>query len=674
MALSILLFYAGTFLAIPNKSVYDADKQLWYDEYPYSMEESAMNSRDELFNVLDNTFSPESARDFAVGLTDYYRAPGTSGFQIAMDQVESALRDAGLDVTVDEPVIEDAWEPNEASLSVVDPVHESLIDFDDAPACLAWGSSSTNGKEEFEIVNVGTGESPDDFEEQNVEGKVVYIHGTQRRPGWWEAAGNAVDAGARGIITDYMLYQTPGVREPELVPEAAQLLRLRPAERFIDEDVWAVSIPHDSAIVLDDLLERGSVTIEANIDVEVFDATAPYLEATIPGEVTDETILFCGHASGIKPGANCAEGTGLVVELARALNELADQYKFKRSIKFIVGVEGPVSEEYLKQNPDATEDVITSLTYCSTGHKQSETESCLLLSSSPDSVPHFTNDYLAELADQSPKEADWIGKEGGQELPLLNLSQHYYTPWSDNSRFAQHEIPAPLFMSWPDKCFHSQLLTADVIDPAALRRSALISGVAALELAIADKDEAAAIGRIVAGRSLQRLQSLGANYAMEATPRARRHVEYVKERDIKALNSVTELSDGAADTIDDLELQIQQTAEKVVDSFNDTKESNRGEIAELIPVRTTDDLVARWVGLEYNDLLEIADQLADADENAGWRSLRVVSDEAWNFVDGERTVGEIADAVGFEFEMTIHPEPVHRILKGHEDGGNLRFE
>ena len=471
-----------------------------------------------------------------------------------------------------------------------------------------------------------------------------------------------------------MLYQTPGVREPELVPEAAQLLRLRPAEAFADENIWALSIPHSSATVLNELLEDGSVTVEADIDVDVFDATAPYLEATIPGDNPDETILFCGHASGIEPGANCAEGTGLIVELARALNDLADEYDFRRTVTFIVGVEGPVSEEYLQRHPDATEDVITSLTYCSTGHKQSETDSCLLLSASPDSVPHFTNDYLAELADQSPKEANWIGKEGGQELPLLSLAQHYYTPWSDNGRFAQYDIPAPLFMSWPDRCFHSQLLTADVIDPAPLRRSALISGVAALELAVATEDEAAGIARVVAGRSLQRLQSLGADYAGNGTIRARRHVDFVEKRDLEALASVTDLSADAADTVDELRAQIKETAKQVRTSLDAPTETKRDEVADLVPIRTTDDLVSRWVGLEYDDLLSIADQLAEADDEAGWRSLRVVSDEAWNFIDGERTVGDIADAVGFEFDLRVEPEPVYRILSGHEDGGNLRFE
>jgi len=663
----------GTFMRLPIEAVSDADSHNRQEYCHRGVEWTTMRARDDLFEAVDDAFSPGAARDFAAGLTEYYRAPGTSGFQTAMDRVESELREAGLDVTVDEPVIEGAWEPNHASLSVVEPEQEPLIDFEEAPACIAWASSPTDGPEQFDVVDVGTGESPADFED--VKGEVVFIQGTQRRPGWWEAAGNALDAGARGIVTDYMLYQTPGVREPELVPEAAQLLRLRPSERFADEDIWALSIPHESAQILTELLGEGPVAVEADIDVDVFDTTVPYLEAAIPGQETpEEEILFCGHASGIKPGANCAEGTGLVVELARTLNELADDYEFKRTVKFIVGVEGPVSEEYLKRNPDASERVVTSLTYCSTGHKQSETDSCLLLSSSPDSVRHFTNDYLAELAEQTPKEADWIGKEGGQELPLLSLAQHYYTPWSDNGRFAQSDIPAPLFMSWPDKCFHSQLLTEDVIDPAALRRSALISGVAALELAIAGEDEAAAIARTVAGRSLSRLQRLGGKYSGRSTPRAHRHAEYVAQRDTEALSTVTELSDDVTETVSQLESRIQETVDEVGDSFDTPRETERTGVAELVPVRTTNDLVSRWVGLEYEDLLEIADALADADEEAGWRSLRVVSDEAWNFVNGERTVGEIADAVSFEFDLGVEPEPIYRILEGHETGGNLRFE
>lgn len=639
-------------------------------------------SREDLFEAVDRAFSPDHARDIAVEMTQHYRAPGTSGFHAAMDTVETELRDAGLDVSVDRPPIENAWEPTAASLSMIEPESAPLVDYESAPACLAWSSSATDGPERFEVVDVGTGEDPADFEGVDVTGKVVFVRGTERRPGWWEAAGNALDAGARGIITDYMLYQTPGVREPELVPEAAQLLRLRPSERFADEDIWAFSIPHEASERLVAALDDGSVTVEADIDAETFESDLPYVEATVPGtEKPDETVLFCGHASGIKPGANCAEGTGLVVELARALRSLVDDGTLDpaRSITFILGGEGPVSEHYLDTHPDAAEDVVTTLTYCSTGHRQDETESTLLLSSSPDSVPHYTNDYLAELADLGPKEADWIGKEGGQELPLLSLTQHYYTPWSDNTRFAAVGIPAPLFMSWPDRCFHSQLLTADVIDPRALRRAALISGVAAAELAAAADDTAGSIARIVAGRAADRLRRLGSRYATgDADDRARRHLRYVADRDTEALRTTAELADGdVSDVLSRLTDAVEETATEEIDALGLDGSTERSADADRVPVRTVDagsELVARWTGLAYDDLLAIAADLNADDDEAGWRSLRVVSDEAWNLVDGERTVGDIADAVGFEFDLRIEPGPIGRILEGHAAGGNLRFE
>jgi hypothetical protein len=71
--------------------------------------------------------------------------------------------------------------------------------------------------------------------------------------------------------------------------------------------------------------------------------------------------------------------------------------------------------------------------------------------------------------------------------------------------------------------------------------------------------------------------------------------------------------------------------------------------ANLVPVRANDPIVRHDRApraLDCDDRLRIAGRLAESDEEAGRRSLQVVSTEIWNFVDGERTVGEIADAVG----------------------------
>jgi hypothetical protein len=647
-----------------------------------------MTTRNELIDRFDGAFSPDRAHDFAAQLTDYYRSPGSSGFLEAMEIVTDELSEMAFDeLEVAAEPISNAWEPNAAELWIDGNDRTKLVDFEDAPSCLPWYSTSTPPEgETVEVVDVGTGESPADFEGVDVEGKAVFVHGTERRPGWWKAAELAAERGARGIVTDYLLYQTPGVRTPELVPDATQLLRLRPPDYFVDGDMWAFSITHGAGEKLSERLQtEETVTLEAFVDADTFESELRTVEATIEGtEEPDERVLFCAHASGIEPGANCAEGTGATVETARALTSLIDDGDLpqpKRSITFIVGCEGPVSEQYLEHNPDADEAVQAALNYCSAGHKQSETKSTLLVSQSPDSVPSYLNDYLADVMDAVPKEADWIGKEGGQELPLLSMTQHYYTPWSDNTRLAAAGIPTALFMSWPDRHFHSQFLTEEVIDPAALRRSSVVSGVAAFEIADAGSDRAAAIARTVAGRSVERLTAAGATHAgdgVDDPDEAHSRLDRLAERDIANLRSVLGLapdSERVETLVGDLQADLEAAAERERAALPDAESdgTEQSDVTARTPVRTAEQ-AARWDGLDYEDLQALADDLAAADDEAGWRSLRIVCDEVWNFVDGERTVGDIATAVSVEYDLTIEPEPVHRILEGHAESGNLELQ
>ena len=45
-------------------------------------------------------------------------------------------------------------------------------------------------------------------------------------------------------------------------------------------------------------------------------------------------------------------------------------------------------------------------------------------------------------------------------------------------------------------------------------------------------------------------------------------------------------------------------------------------------------------------------------------SLRIIGDEIWNFADGRRSVNEIADAVGAEFDFDLEPRHVLELFQG----------
>ncbi len=643
-----------------------------------------MPTRRGLFELVDETFDSGRARNIAVSLTDHYRSPGASGYLKAADLIQDAFERSGFDAleVADYPV-KNAWDPINATLAVEKPTAMTLVDYHSSPSCIAWWSDSTGPEGEcLEVVDVGTGETPGDFAGKDVRGKAVFIHGTTRRPGWWEAARMSVERGARGLITDYMLYQTPGIRTPELVPDASQLLRLPEGTR---NRVWAFSISHSASVKLKDLLQGDPVSVRAHVRVQTSDSVVRNLIATIQGsESPEENIFFCAHGSGIKPGANCAEGPGLVVELARTLKTLLDSGQVpgpKRSLKFFVGCEGEGISGYFRDHPDEIHNIITAITYCSPGHKQDETMSNLMLFRSPDSVPGFINDYLVELMDASPKDAEWVERDGGEDLPVIRFTDHYYTPWSDNTRFAAEGIQAPLIMSWPDRYFHSQLLTPDVIDPRVLRRAALVSGVAGLELAAAGREQAGAIARGMAARSVLRLTQVASRYrgGFEDASRASRHLRSVLNQDIQGLRTVLRLvpeahRNAVGESLKELQSMLQDVADREMEDFSGSADYGAGcEVANQIPRRKGTCRPTRWAGLSYADLLKIGEQLAAEDENAGFNSLRVICDETGAFIDGRRTVGEIADAVGFEFGLKIGPLPIYAILRGLETAGCIEF-
>ena len=142
--------------------------------------------------------------------------------------------------------------------------------------------------------------------------------GRARPTGFGHAAALAMEHGAAGIITDYLLYQTSPFRTRESLPEPVQLLRM-PINL---PSAWAISVNYPAAEHLASLARRGAASIWADIRARTFKGEAQNLLADISG--TDEAgqiIHFVAHATaGTKPGANCASGPALMAEMGRVVS------------------------------------------------------------------------------------------------------------------------------------------------------------------------------------------------------------------------------------------------------------------------------------------------------------------------------------------------------------------
>lgn len=534
----------------------------------------------ELSYLLNEYLSGEKAHETVKQITQFYRSPGSAGFHAATNIIADKLRAGGfsdLEVTrypMDGEAVYNhrtmplAWEPYSAVVRMVNPAQQELVNFDSAPSCLAWWSTPTPpGGQTAELIDVGTGESEYDYAGKDLKGKIAYIHSTDKPEGWSYAAGLALEKGAIGILTNYFLYPMPPERIQENAPHNVQLLRLGANSRGKYE-AWACAVDYPTGKMIAELLEIGPVTIHADIQCKLFKGESQNLLATIPGkDLPEESIFFLSHTStGTKPGANCAAGVALTTEVAVTLKKLIDEGKLpqpRRSIKFLFVNEGLGSQAYIASHKDELPSIHASLCFCSAGNDQQKSKSVLTYCKSPDSIPSYLNDFYQYVMDTTVKDKYWVGREE-KDMSSVVFEQVPYTPWSDNSTWAAFGVPSGLVMSWPDMFFHSQLLTADTVDPKVIQRAALTSAVAGYEIANADVHSARFMAGEVFARSQYRLQRLGSDTVHFLNQRtgssldaevqrkvdyALSELDYFVERDAKGLGTLQKLvgKDSSAD-------------------------------------------------------------------------------------------------------------------------------
>lgn len=528
-------------------------------------------------SLLHQELSGERAQATTTAITRFHRPPGASGYHAATNLVAEELRAAGLrdvvsttypldgETIAGEGPLPLAWEPHGAVVRVVSPAPGEVVNMETASSCLAWWSRPTpEGGITAELVDLGTGERDEDYAGNDLTGKIVLIGHTERPGGWMYAARRAMEAGARGILSDYLFYTFAPDRTRTTHPEAVQLLRL-PNQRG-QFDAWACGISYPAAQRLRELLRLGPVTLHADIRCDLFRGHGQNLLATIRGrELPEESVFFIAHCSAATcPCANCAAGPALMVEIARVLNGLIERGELKRprrSVKFLFIIEGLGSRAYIHEHRDELSRTKAAFCFDSVGHDQGKLKSVLLFYRHPDSSPSFINDYFAGVMERAPKDGTWVFADDASIAPV-QFTQAPYTPWSDNHIWAAYGVPSPLIMSWPDLHFHTQFLTADNTDPRVFRRAGVTTALAAYEIADAGAADARAIADEVATRAGFRLAEIANRSVHDMTGAARvngnesdlarvaaradRELTYAAERDRRAVASVATLLSGEA--------------------------------------------------------------------------------------------------------------------------------
>lgn len=650
----------------------------------------------ELDAVFREYFSGARAQSDTAFITQFYRSPGSSGYHEATQFAADAMGEAGADEVVEERYPLDgetrllgrtmppAWEPLEAELDLVSPDQERLIAYPDIPSTLPWwcGSTAPNGVT-VEVVDVGLGLSPAEYEGKPVHGNAVLVRDAEARPSWARAVELARQYGAVGIITDYLHSQSPPWRTRRAVPDAVQLLRLPPRR----DNPWAFSVGFDVAERLAQLARRGPVRIHARVSARTFTGEGRNVIATIRGErYPEESVVFVAHTSaGTKPCANCAAGPALMIELCRAIQAAVKKGALPRpirSLRFLFVAEGLGSTHFIHTHRSELHRIKAAICLDSVGHRQETLKSSLVFYRSPDSIPSYVNDLGAALIEGLPKEARWPFKDEPL-IPRVNFQELPYTPWSDNHYWATFGVPAPLVMSWPDLYFHTQLLTADHTDPIVFERAGRVLGTLALVIASAGATEARAILEEVAAKAALRIGRV-ARDAVRSSPednnrRTRaREIAYIVRRDVEALRSVPRLLEGddrretsvvAEILADGLRSYAEAALTRLgaADGSTPKRDSALKETAKgsaIVPRRTIEGVPPGVAGLSYDETAALVAAMRQEDSRVNWETLRIFSDELWNLADGRRALHEIAEAICFEFGFAVGEEHFLALARG----------
>jgi hypothetical protein len=95
---------------------------------------------------------------------------------------------------------------------------------------------------------------------------------------------------------------------------------------------------------------------------------------------------------------------------------------------------------------------------------------------------------------------------------------------------------------------------------------------------------------------------------------------------------------------------------------------------EAIPLKVQPGFTPGIGIIPYAEQARIAEQMAAQDQKFLFYALRVMNDEVWNFVDGQRCIGEIAESVCMEFGFELEPDLFLPLVQELVDRGLIRLE
>jgi len=287
-------------------------------------------SLDQVRAIIDRA-SGERALDHIRRLSLIHRWFVSPGYDEAASYVREEARKIGLDGVAVEKFPSDGkkyyatslslprWTVDRAELRMVAPESKHLISWAEMPTALA--SNSRSAAVEAELVDVGEGVHPSDYDGKDVAGKLVLASSPQGK-GRIELVHRlaVLERGAAGVIS-YRSYYLDDF------PDLVTWDHLFTLEKNGRTSTFGFCVSKRLGRELQRLLRDGQkVVLRVDIKADLSPGEYGIVEGSIPGrEFPGQEVWFIAHLDHANPGANDnASGSAALLECARAFHDLIE--------------------------------------------------------------------------------------------------------------------------------------------------------------------------------------------------------------------------------------------------------------------------------------------------------------------------------------------------------------
>jgi hypothetical protein len=444
---------------------------------------------DDIIKAVTDNISGISAKDYATAISTFHRIQASPGFLEAIEylkttiasfpEVKVKLFDYPADgkTTIGTWQNPFGWEGKEGKLEILEPEKRILADFNAEPISLV--AHSTNAEIETEVVYVGKGLDPSDYEGKDVKGKLVLTESLARIA--HEVA--CVKYGASGILTFV---------PPTGIDEIAELRRydaIWPPVDGRNSTKFGFALKQSDGIKMKQWLQEGkTVRVKAKVEATLSIGKIQVLSALIPGEDKSKEIWLAAHLCHPHPGANDnASGSGALLEILRTLSQLIKEEKIPKpvfSIRFLWMPEWSGTIQFIENEKDILSNCKAMINLDMVGADPTKGGSVLHLYRTPFSLPSTLNNVV-RYWQQSEAERKDDRREGGMVAPLPHKYSRY-SAGSDHFMLTDSTvgIPAVMLNQDPDRFYHTSTDTADKLDTRQMGYASRIGALSALSLVL----------------------------------------------------------------------------------------------------------------------------------------------------------------------------------------------